>query len=179
MDATGYDDIRDLVIYYSKDKLDALLIKKAIQLLSGYNPERRAKIIDYLTETRPKHYGLDIPAIREAAKAAGVDRQEVWIESRQVTCDACGKQFKFAPYVTNDDEIDRGIHSRCPQCNFDYAWTEEAHDWMERRGRRPDEPPDWYEAQRKRYGDNNGLGKPPIFNRQQAELWRTKNAAKL
>lgn len=180
MDAVGYDDIKELVTYYAKGgDVEPLLVKKAIQYLGGYNPERRAKVIDYLVENHPKRFGLDVPTIKEAITAAGITSGRKWIEAKEVHCDACGTRFKYAPLVTDDDEIDRGIHSRCPQCNFDYTWTEEVHDWMARRGKKPDQPPAWYDERRKSYGEKNGMGRPPIFNRQQAELWRTKNAAKV
>lgn len=179
MDAVGYDDIKELVTYFAKGgEIEPLLVKKAIQILGGYNQERRGKIIDYLVENHPKRFGLDVPTIKAAIKEAGVETARVWIDAKEVHCDACGQKFKFAPYVTDDDEIDRSIHSRCPQCNFDYTWTEEAHDKMRRTGARPDNPPDWYERMRKHYGEKYGLGNPPVFNRQQAELWRTQNAAK-
>lgn len=176
---TETSDVRDLITYYTKD-MDPLLIKSAMRMIGGYTPEDRAKIIEWLIENRPKRYGLDIPAIKEAIDAARVSKNTTrWIDAVDWHCDACGVKFKYAEFVTFNDEIDRNIHDRCPQCGFCVSWTNDAREKLQRAGEKPDKLPEWYQTRRDHYQKKYGPPKPPVFNMQQHELWRTKNAAKL
>jgi len=151
---------------------DALVSKLMDYYKSQYSPERTAQLKRFcenipepdrenvytaITEERGANTAITVADIKEACARIGASyRQSVFIRDEKVTCDCCGETFKYSPCPTDDQQLDFGIHDRCPACGFQYAWTTQAQETMAA-GMKTE----WYERYLNQFR-NNGYGRGKV-----------------
>lgn len=113
-------------------------------------------VFNRIIENRDGSSAIGVSDIKEACLAAGVGFSVThFIDAQQVTCDACGHEFKYAPCTSDDDKIDKGIFDVCPMCGFQPAWTLCRNDYI----KQGQSEPEWYTRLIEQCSGNWGPGK--------------------
>jgi hypothetical protein len=134
-----FSDVLDIIEFYRVRKAGTAVINRTVEerifkRLAGIEGERRARVIDWLLENRPKNHGLDLPAVDEAvARVRGYET--AFVPARKVTCECCGIEYQYKRYANEGDQLHRAIFDRCPRCGYDAGETIHAQEYRARLGR--------------------------------------------
>lgn len=161
-----YDDIKEIVAYYS-DGDDKILLSKAIAILKEYDKGNREVIINWLTDNIPRQDGkyrhkLSVTDIRTAITESGaVAIRPEYIQAERIRCDACGYSYQWTQCSCREWKETKNIYDRCPNCGLDYIDTMNALKTAEGvNGKLPA----WYEKLRKRCLAEHPAGSKPHYS---------------
>lgn len=152
---TARDFVLKLMDYY-KSSYSEERVAQLTKFSSNVPTSELERLFDAITEERSANTAITVADIKEACSRVGVSfRHSEYIADIKVECDACGESYRYAPAPT-DEAIERGIHSRCPNCGFQYGWTKSMLEYAEHGIR-----PEWYDRYLASFRDNGyGTGKP-------------------
>lgn len=99
---------------YSGERLEAL-----DSFVSGIPSEYHPKIREYIIENRQLQSAIGVSDIKQACLAIGVPFRAAAIHApKHLDCVCCGRGYKFLPAVNEYQQLEEGIHCRCPDCGF-------------------------------------------------------------
>lgn len=146
--------VQQLCDYY-KGSYSTERIRQLNRFASNIPEADREAVFISITEERSANTAITVADMKEACGRIGVSfRESVFIRDERVTCDCCGEQFRYAPAPTEEQTLELGIHCRCPNCGFQYAWTLQAEATVAAGGSA--EWYEWYLAQFERAGYGTG-----------------------
>lgn len=146
--------VRRLGEYYSAKYSEERTLQLA-KACSAIDEASRDQVYEHIIRTREKNTPIAVNDIIEACSALGIStRGASQVYARKWTCDCCGHEFRYLPYVSDDDRIDRDVHDRCPACGFQVAWTKTRDEYARRGIACP-----WYERYLDQFGEHGRFGR--------------------
>lgn len=112
--------------YFGGDgKYNPEVIAEMNRIVSAISEPERDLVYDCLVEDERASFRIGVKEIVAACQKLGVGyRRSHYIPATGWCCDACGHQFNYAPYASDEDKLAKGIHDVCPMCGFQPGWTE-------------------------------------------------------
>lgn len=152
-----------------KDYSTALL-DQLNRMIDSIPDQDRQRVVDALYEQYEAGRILSAKNLAETCRNMGVPYRKASGRSDaiEVQCAACGLSYDWAIVVTDQERIDRNIHSSCPRCG--YAHGDELKYQSYARNGFPEgsKYPETHLAHMKRCRDNHTAGKEPAWSRQKA-----------
>ena len=124
---TSQDLVHKLTGYYNSGKYSSERLTELDRFCEGIADRDREAVYEAITDTRSMNTPISKADVREACVRVGIPYKATqYLADMRVTCDCCGEQFKYNPAPSDDQELNFGVHARCPNCGFQYAWTTQA-----------------------------------------------------
>lgn len=124
------------------------------RFLKPIDEEFHGKIFEWIIENRDKAGAVGVTDIKQACVALGIGfRETSAISPRNLSCAACGHEYRFLPSVCDSQQLDENLHCRCPVCGMrgsDQLMAEQYTIMAEGK------PPAWYERDKTYYATRPG-----------------------
>jgi hypothetical protein len=100
------------------------------------------RVFEWIIENRALQSAVGVADIKQACVALGVGFRAVQaVRPVPIECGACETVYKFLHAVSVTDQLEHGIHARCPKCGLPGSDQQTAEIYTERNG---GEEPAWW-----------------------------------
>jgi hypothetical protein len=99
---------------YGDERLAAL-----DRFVGAIDPAEHDRIYAWITEERAVSTAIGVADIKQACIALGIPCHAGFtMRARRLECAACGNSYSYLPAVSEAQQLEEGIHYRCPQCGL-------------------------------------------------------------